>query len=174
MAFISPVPERDLTAAAPGPLHGNAIVAALLRSVYGGAGRTPIDAVILRETTDICTAGRRAGQAAATLRHTARCPRSVSPGWLVSQASVFQSRAILAADEAEYTAEQDRAAGRRYRSTAVRMWVFIACMNAWVEAHLRDAAAVLGGPEVDHEDARAWMLTAADRLDYVRTVVGPW
>ncbi|MFI0743432.1 hypothetical protein ACH4PU_35990 [Streptomyces sp. NPDC021100] len=174
MPAISPVPERDLTAAAPGPLHGNAIVAALLRNVYGGDGRTPVDAVILRETTDIPTAGRRAGQAAATLRHTARCPRPVSPRWLTGQAGIHQSRSILAADEAEYAAQQSRAAGHRFRSTAFRWWVFIACTNAWVEAHLRDAAAILSTPDADHEAARAWMLTAAERLDCVCAGVGPW
>lgn len=173
MSRSSPIAERDLTAAAPGPLYGNAFVAKMLRDLLGGDDQTRIDAVMLGELTDLRTVGRRAGQAGQMLRRTALSPRPVPAGWLESLARVFRSRAILACDEAEFAVQQSRAAGMAHphRTTAFRWWVEAACTNAWVEAHLTDAAAILSDPDADHEDARAWMRTAADRLEFLDTIV---
>jgi hypothetical protein len=60
MSKSSPVAERDLTAAAPGPIHGNAWTAKILRDVFDGDGQTGCEAVILCELTDLRTVGRRA------------------------------------------------------------------------------------------------------------------
>ncbi|MCZ4098102.1 hypothetical protein [Streptomyces sp. H39-C1] len=171
----SPVAERDLTAAAPGPLHGNAWVAKMLRDVFGGDEQSRFDVLTLREVTDLRTVGRRAMQAAEMLRHTALADRPIGAEWLTSMVTVFRSRAILAADEAEFAAQQARAAGMTYplSTFAFRLWVLAACTNAWVEAHLMDAAAILAVPDANHDDASAWMRTAADRLEFLDTAINP-
>ncbi|WP_329583372.1 hypothetical protein [Streptomyces sp. NBC_01361] len=169
----SPVAERDLTAAAPSRIHGTAWTAKILRDVFDGDDQNGHTATILRELIDLRTVGRRAMQAATMLRRTADSPHPVSPEWLNNLVRVFRSRAILAADEAEFTSQKALQAGLQYRPFAFQLWVLTACTNAWVEAHLMDAAAIVVDAEADHEDARAWMRTAADRLEFLDTAINP-
>ncbi|MBT2394312.1 hypothetical protein J7E87_34135 [Streptomyces sp. ISL-1] len=144
-----------------------------MRDVFDGDDQSRSEAVILCELTDLRIVGRRAMQAAAMLRRTANSPRPVGTEWLGSLTRVFRSRAILAADEAEFPSQRARHAGQRHRPYAFQLWVLAACTNAWVEAHLMDSAAIFSAPDADHEDARAWMRTAADRLEFLDAVINP-
>ncbi|MEU6332838.1 hypothetical protein ABZ851_37175 [Streptomyces sp. NPDC047049] len=147
--------ERDLTAGLPGPLHGAAWAAGLLRNLYETDRAT--DRRILAEVTDLPTVARRAGQAGAMLRRTAEDGRGRDVRWLTTQAAIYRGRAQRAADEFARHHERDG----RYRSGFTWMWAQVANAYAWAAAHVEDAAT---GPE---EDAAAWMCAAADRFDWL-------
>ncbi|MBV9024918.1 MAG: hypothetical protein JO362_14285 [Streptomycetaceae bacterium] len=145
--------EHDLTAGLPGPLHGTAWAAGLLRNIHDTG--SDVDRRILAEVTDLPTVARRAGQAAAMLRLTAEDRRDPDPRWLTTQAVIYRSRAQRAADEFASYHECDG----QHRSFTW-MWAQVANAYAWAGAHTEDAA-------TSPDDARAWMRAAADRLDWL-------
>jgi hypothetical protein len=161
--------ERDQTAALPKPLHGEEWAARTLRELFDSSGNTR-DAAMFREVTDLGTAARRAVQSAEALRRTANGHRALDANWLDSVAAAHQRRAQTAADEFEYTAGVGRDLGGSARLSEMIFWAALMSANAWAAAHLSDAAAIVRDPDGDPADARAWMRTAADRLDTLRPI----